>query len=287
MQSKKVDIIMVSLKQRTILRKFSVEGVGIHTGKKAIVDIIPADNPNEGILFFDKNHKEYQPIKARALNVVNSTRCTVLGNDKFSVSTVEHFMATVKSFGIDNLKIYIDAPEMPILDGSAKKWCELFLEAGIKEFDEPIKKVEFSVPLYVESGNSSVVAIPSDKLKYTFIFDYPNTIVGTQIFTFIPSEDDFIKEVASARTFAFYEEINPLLDKGLAKGGDLSNALIIKKDGYMSDLNFDNEPVRHKCLDLIGDISLCGFNFDAHIIAIRSGHKLNTEFAKHLESKLF
>ena len=276
---------MSNLKQRTISKKFSVEGVGIHTGKKAIVEILPANKPNEGILFFDKNHEEYSPIKAIARNVVNSTRCTVLGNDKFSVSTVEHFLATVKSFGIDNLKIYIDAPEMPILDGSAKKWCELFLEAGITEFDEPIRKVDFQIPHYLESGNSSIVAIPSDKLKYTFVFDYPNTIVGTQIFTFIPSEDSFIKEVAPARTFAFYEEIKPLLDSGLAKGGDLSNALIIKKDGYMSDLNFENEPVRHKCLDLIGDISLFGFSFDAHIIAIRSGHKLNTEFAAHLERK--
>lgn len=271
--------------QRTISKKFSVEGVGIHTGKKAIVEIVPAD-PNDGILFFDKNHKEYNPIRAIALNVVNSTRCTVLGNGQFSVSTVEHFLATVKSFGIDNIKVYIDGPEMPILDGSAKKWCELFLDVGITEFKEPVKTVDFTTPQYIESGNSSIVAIPSDKLKYTFIFDYPKTIVGTQIFTFIPSEDDFVSQVASARTFAFYEEIKPLLEKGLAKGGDLSNALIIKEDGYMSDLNFYNEPVRHKCLDLIGDISLCGFNFNAHIIAIRSGHKLNTEFAKHLESKL-
>ena len=276
---------MSNLKQRTISKKFSVDGVGIHTGKKAIVEILPA-NPNEGILFFDKNHEEYPPVKARACNVVNSTRCTVLGNDKFSVSTVEHFMATIKSFGIDNLKIYIDAPEMSILDGSAKKWCELFLDAGIKEFEESVKMVDFTAPLYIESGNSSIVAIPSDKLKYTFVFDYPKTIVGTQIFTFTPSEDDFVKEVASARTFAFYEEIKPLLDSGLAKGGDLSNALIIKKDGYMSDLNFDNEPVRHKCLDLIGDIALCGFGFNAHIIAIRSGHKLNTKFASILEKKL-
>lgn len=271
--------------QRTISKKFSVEGVGIHTGKKAIVEIVPAD-PNDGILFFDKNHKEYNPIRAIASNVVNSTRCTVLGNGQFSVSTVEHFLATVKSFGIDNIKVYIDGSEMPILDGSAKKWCELFLDVGITEFKEPVKTVDFTAPQYIESGNSSIVAIPSDKLKYTFIFDYPKTIVGTQIFTFIPSEDDFVSQVASARTFAFYEEIKPLLEKGLAKGGDLSNALIIKEDGYMSDLNFYNEPVRHKCLDLIGDISLCGFNFNAHIIAIRSGHKLNTEFAKHLESKL-
>ena len=273
---------MFNLKQRTISRKFSVEGVGIHTGKKAIVEIVPA-NPNDGILFFDKNHEDYLPIMALASNVVNSTRCTVLGNDKFSVSTVEHFLATVKSFGIDNIKVYIDAPEMPILDGSAKKWCELFSEVGITEFEEPVKIIDLTVPQYIESGNSSIVAIPRDKLKYTFIFDYPNTIVGTQIFTFTPSEDDFVKEVASARTFAFYEEIKPLLEKGLAKGGDLSNALIIKEDGYMSELNFDNEPVRHKCLDLIGDISLCGFNFNAHIIAIRSGHKLNTKFASILE----
>lgn len=266
--------------RKTIGRSVSVSGLGLHSGCSVSVELLPG-GPGDGIRFVRRGDGE--SFEALASSVISTERRTVIGTGGFSVSTVEHFMSAAYSLGITDLRVLIDAPEMPVLDGSAASWCNLFGAAGFVDLPGDRRIVSVPEPLAVTSGGAVVVASPSDRLSFTYILDYPGTFLGTQACCFVPSSGDYERDIAPARTFGFYSEMEYIKRNNLAKGCDLSNALVIMDDGYSSELKVPCEPARHKCLDLIGDIALCGCDLRASITAFKSGHSLNTEMAALLQ----
>jgi len=275
---------MSSRFQRTVQKKVTFSGIGLHTGHDVTMHLVPAV-VNSGVVF-QRIDLPGEPIIPASIEYVQDTsRSTMIGVGNCSVQTVEHLLAAVSAAGIDNLCIQVTAPEPPIADGSSLPFLQLIEEAGIKE--QEAKKNEFKVlePIYFSEGSCHLVALPSDEFKVSYTLHYPKTkIIGSQYFSFHFSKESFKEEIAPCRTFALYEEISLLMERGLIKGGSLENAVVIKDDVIFSKegLRYKDEMVRHKVLDLIGDLFLIGSNFSAHIIAICSGHRTNVAFGKKL-----
>ena len=283
--------------QYTIKEAVEFEGVGIHTGQKGRVRLLPAA-PNEGICFRGKK----ETIPALAEYVVCTARSTTLGKGEETIATVEHLMAALWGMGVDNAVVEFEGPEVPILDGSSWPFAQGILKAGLQEQDELAEYLEISEPCFVAHGESLVLAMPADITSYEGAVSYACDDVGVQRFRY-SVYDDFSVHVAPARTFGFWEEVEQLLARGLGLGGDLSNALIFgcPKEKRVSDaqadslalkagwtspsgirLRFYDEAVRHKVLDLIGDVALLGHPLNASILAVRAGHSLHVEFVRKL-----
>ena len=300
------------LKQKTLGGSFSLSGKGLHTGVNLTVTFNPApDNHGYKIQRIDL---EGQPIiDAVAENVGETTRGTVLIKNNIKVSTIEHGMAALYSAGIDNCLIQVDGPEFPILDGSAKYYVEEIKKVGIVEQSAPkdyyiIKsKIEFRD----EETGSSIIVLPDESFSVNALISYDSKILYNQFAT-LEDMSKFPEEVASARTFVFVREIEPLLNHGLIKGGDLDNAIVIYERemsqerydkladvmgvphmdatqlGYINHipLVWDNEPARHKLLDIIGDLALIGKPIKGRIIATRPGHTINNKFARTIRKEI-
>ena len=300
------------LKQKTLGGSFSLSGKGLHTGVNLTVTFNPApDNHGYKIQRIDL---EGQPIiDAVAENVGETTRGTVLVKNNIKVSTIEHGMAALYSAGIDNCLIQVDGPEFPILDGSAKYYVEEIQKVGIVEQTSPkdfyiIKsKIEFRD----EETGSSIIVLPDESFSVNALISYDSKILYNQFAT-LEDMSKFPEEVASARTFVFVREIEPLLNHGLIKGGDLDNAIVIYERemsqerydkladvmgvphmdatqlGYINHipLVWDNEPARHKLLDIIGDLALIGKPIKGRIIATRPGHTINNKFARTIRKEI-
>ena len=300
------------LKQKTLGGSFSLKGKGLHTGVNLTVTFNPApDNHGYKIQRIDL---EGQPIiDAVAENVGETTRGTVLVKNNIKVSTIEHGMAALYSAGIDNCLIQVDGPEFPILDGSAKYYVEEIKKVGIVEQSAPkdfyiIKsKIEFRD----EETGSSIIVLPDESFSVNALISYDSKILYNQFAT-LEDMSKFPEEVASARTFVFVREIEPLLNHGLIKGGDLDNAIVIYERemsqerydkladvmgvphmdatqlGYINHipLVWDNEPARHKLLDIIGDLALIGKPIKGRIIATRPGHTINNKFARQIRKEI-
>ena len=300
------------LKQKTLGGSFSLKGKGLHTGVNLTVTFNPApDNHGYKIQRIDL---EGQPIiDAVAENVGETTRGTVLVKNNIKVSTIEHGMAALYSAGIDNCLIQVDGPEFPILDGSAKYYVEEIQKVGIVEQSAPkdfyiIKsKIEFRD----EETGSSIIVLPDENFSVNALISYDSKILYNQFAT-LEDMSKFPEEIASARTFVFVREIEPLLNHGLIKGGDLDNAIVIyeremsqerydkladvmgvphmdaTKLGYINHipLVWDNEPARHKLLDIIGDLALIGKPIKGRIIATRPGHTINNKFARTIRKEI-
>ncbi|MBI2810214.1 MAG: UDP-3-O-acyl-N-acetylglucosamine deacetylase [Candidatus Melainabacteria bacterium] len=270
-------------KQRTLRRSISAEGTGLFTGKKVSIRLCPAED-NTGIVF-ERVDLPHRPLLPALSEFVQGTpRCTVIGNGKDTVQTVEHLLAALRAYGINNLRIEISADEVPIFDGSSLKFVELIEEAGISDLDSDVEVIKITSPVYWSKGDIHLIALPSDEYRISYTLHYPHSAaIGTQFFTFALDQEGFKNEIASCRTFSIYEEIAPMIEKGLVKGGSLENAVIIKEDAVINPegLRFTDEMARHKVLDLIGDLSLMP-PFLAHVIAVRSGHASNNAFAKEL-----
>ena len=300
------------LKQKTLGGSFSLSGKGLHTGVNLTVTFNPApDNHGYKIQRIDL---EGQPIiDAVAENVGETTRGTVLVKNNIKVSTIEHGMAALYSAGIDNCLIQVDGPEFPILDGSAKYYVEEIKKVGIVEQSAPkdfyiIKsKIEFRD----EETGSSIIVLPDESFSVNALISYDSKILYNQFAT-LEDMSKFPEEVASARTFVFVREIEPLLNHGLIKGGDLDNAIVIYERemsqesydkladvmgvphmdatqlGYINHipLVWDNEPARHKLLDIIGDLALIGKPIKGRIIATRPGHTINNKFARTIRKEI-
>ena len=300
------------LKQKTLGGSFSLKGKGLHTGVNLTVTFNPApDNHGYKIQRIDL---EGQPIiDAVAENVGETTRGTVLVKNNIKVSTIEHGMAALYSAGIDNCLIQVDGPEFPILDGSAKYYVEEIQKVGIVEQSAPkdfyiIKsKIEFRD----EETGSSIIVLPDENFSVNALISYDSKILYNQFAT-LEDMSKFPEDIASARTFVFVREIEPLLNHGLIKGGDLDNAIVIyeremsqerydkladvmgvphmdaTKLGYINHipLVWDNEPARHKLLDIIGDLALIGKPIKGRIIATRPGHTINNKFARTIRKEI-
>ncbi len=247
------------------------------------IRLVPASQ-DTGIIF-QRIDLPGKPEIPAVLDFVSGTpRCTCLAREGASVQMVEHLLSALYGLGIDTLRIEIEGPEIPAGDGSAREYVRLIEEAGIQILDAPKKIIQIQQPIYWSEGDIQIVGLPSSEFRISYTLHYPQSpVIRSQFYSF---KDRYKEEIASCRTFSLYEEIMPFIEKGLIKGGGLGNALVIQEDRILNPegTRFPDEMVRHKVLDLIGDLSLLGGFLQGHILSIRSGHTANVAFAKLLHS---
>ncbi|MBE3606197.1 UDP-3-O-acyl-N-acetylglucosamine deacetylase [Campylobacter sp. RM13119] len=262
------------MKQTTIARRVETVGIGLHKGEPIHLALEPLD-ANMGIIF----HRTDLGIsfKAEPSNVVNTQMATVVGNEKGFVSTIEHLLSAINGYGIDNIRILLDANEIPVMDGSAISFCMLLDEAGVVQLDEGKKVILVRREVEVAEGSKFVRTLPSlnPKFDYTIKFNHP--VIGEQRYVFEFSKTNFIKEIARARTFGFLKDLQMLQSQNLALGASLDNAVAIDDNRILNPegLRFENEFVRHKILDAIGDLSLLGAPLLGDYVAFAGSHDLN------------
>ncbi|MCE5313752.1 MAG: UDP-3-O-acyl-N-acetylglucosamine deacetylase [Armatimonadota bacterium] len=265
--------------QTTIAESVRLTGTGLHSGGETSVIIHPAGE-DLGIVFSDS---QSNIVRALASNVVDTSRGTTIGLNGVCIRTIEHLMSALSGMGIDNAIIEVLGPEMPALDGSALPYVEAIEAAGVVELNAPRRLIRLTEPVCVRQNGSFIVAVPAPKLSVTYVLNYDHPMIGSQTAGFLSDETDFGKEIAPARTFVLYEEVAGLLNDGLSQGGSIDNVIVIWQDHLSSDLRFPDELVRHKVMDMIGDLSLAGGRLQAEVLAVKSGHTLNVEFAKEIE----
>ena len=296
--------------QRTINEEGNLEGIGLHTGKKSKLKFVPAVI-NHGIKFQRIDLDGMPIVDADVNNVIAVERGTTIKQNDATISTVEHLLAAIVGLQIDNILIQIDGEEIPILDGSSKYFIECLEKCGLKTQDAARKYIEISEKITYndEENNVEISIYPHNDYRITSMVDYNSEILGSQHYT-LNQISNFKKDVSDARTFCFLHEIEDLFKKNLIKGGDLDNAIVIvdkvidekklkeisqllgkknikvDKQGILNniELKYNNEPARHKLLDIVGDLALVGRPIKGHIIAARPGHKSNIEFAKILKN---
>lgn len=298
------------MKQHTIAAPFSFESKGLHTGLYIHATFSPAAE-NTGIRICRTDLEGKPTYQAVADYVTATERGTVLENGAWKVSTVEHALSALYAMGVDNCLIEVDAPEMPILDGSAKFYIQAIEKVGLLEQDAEQKVYVITEPIeYISERGNKMSIQPCDHYEAGVTIAYDKSGILREQSAEIHNLADYKRELSAARTFCFVREIEPLLRIGLIKGGDLQNALVIyetpmsqegldymtdklgqprldaNKLGYLSPLNYSNEPARHKLLDLIGDMSLVGCRIQGKIAALRPGHTFNTQCAKRLRNKI-
>ncbi len=277
----------VADKQRTIGKEVALSGVGLHTGNNVTVRFKPAP-PNTGVTFL-RVDREGGPVEiiadiSNAPDLEGSIRRTILENGSTRICTIEHVLASLVGLGIDNLIIELDSEEPAEPDGSALPYVNLLLEAGTVEQDAKRVYLKITKPISYQENGIELIALPHDGLRISFTLQYDNPLIGTQYMVVDIDEKTFVDQIAPARTFALGEEVDALREMGLIKGGSYANAIVINDDGIKSDdpLRFDDEFVRHKILDLLGDLFLVGMPIRGHIIAHRSGHSSNVKLARLL-----
>ena len=270
------------MKQRSLLREVTVSGNALHTGDKCKVTLKPAP-ANHGIVFRRVDLHEKPEIKPHVTQVGDLVRNTTISSGHAKIHTVEHLLSALHGMGIDNVIAEIDASEPPIMDGSAKAYVNAILEGEPVELDAEREVFKLEEPISVTKGNSSLIALPYDGFKITCT-SADDRGIHTQHLSLEIDPEVFSSQLASARTFTIYEDIEELLKLGKIRGGSLENAIVLKGDKIMSKepLRFEDELVRHKILDIIGDIFLLGMPIQAHIIAVRPGHAINSDFTLKL-----
>jgi len=272
-------------KQRTLASPATLTGSALHTGEDVTITILPAP-AGHGFKFQRVDLPDEPIVEAAAAHVKTVERATTLVQGMVKIHTVEHVLSALTGLGVDNALIQMNANEPPIGDGSGAAFVAMILKAGIVEQDALRSYLEIREPLTIESGESVLVILPDTKFRISC------TQVGPQgRFTqFLSAEitpEFYEKEIAPARTFVFYEDVKPLMDKGLIKGGSLENAIVARGESVLSKepLRFPEEFVRHKILDIIGDLALCGRRILGHVVAVKPGHGINTQAAKRLADR--
>ncbi|MBO5297962.1 MAG: bifunctional UDP-3-O-[3-hydroxymyristoyl] N-acetylglucosamine deacetylase/3-hydroxyacyl-ACP dehydratase [Candidatus Homeothermus sp.] len=300
------------MKQRTLKESFKVHGKGLHTGLMIDAEFCPAPD-NHGYKFQRLDLEGEPVIDALAENVTATTRGTVISKGDIKISTIEHALAALYAFGIDNCLIKLNAPELPILDGSAKEYCEKIIASGLEEqsADKDFYVVKQKIEVRDDTTGSSIVVLPDDEFSIDTMVAFDSPVLSNQ-FASLDHLDDFSREIGASRTFVFVREVEPLVKGNLIKGGDLDNAIVIYDSpmeqteldrladlmgvphknvtefGYINDfpLFAENEPARHKLLDVLGDIALIGRPLKGKVIATRPGHSINTTFAKKIRKEI-
>ena len=296
-------------KQHTLTTPATISGTGLHTGVMADLTLNPAQ-PNFGLQFQRTDLPGTNPIKADCDFVTDTSRGTTLQKSDIKISTVEHVLAALTGMGIDNCLIEVNGPEIPIIDGSSKPFTDLIEKAGVQEQDAEKIWYTLDAPItfYDDQKNAELIAVPADEYRITALIDFNSAVLGTQ-HADLKHINDFKTEISPCRTFCFLHELEALLDNDLIKGGDINNAIVVvdkvitpgemkrlatvfgkeeievQKEGYLNnlELRYNNEPARHKLLDVVGDLALSGYPVKAHIIANRPGHSSNIEFARLLK----
>ena len=273
---------MSVLNQKTINRDITFKGVGLHSGANVTMTVKPA-KPNSGILFKRIDLKENNIIVPNIFNVSSAVFCTTIANESgVSISTIEHLMGALYGLGIDNALVEIDNQEVPILDGSAKLFIEEILKAGIKNSEAPIKIIKIEKRIEFNDGKKTISIEPSKvSLDIDFELKYENNLIGTQRNLVSVFESD-LTDIYNSRTFCLFEDIEKLKEMGLAQGGSLENAIVVKDNEILNEEGLRNkkEFVNHKILDCMGDLYLAGYKIIGKIVCSQGGHKLTNQLLR-------
>ncbi len=267
--------------QRTLRRQDSCVGIGLHSGNRVNLTLKPAP-ADSGIRFRRIDLGRFE-VPATVHNLAGIQLATGLARNEVSVETVEHLLAAIVSVGIDNIVVELNSPEVPIMDGSAAPFVYLIQEAGIKRLQAARRYLKIIRPIAISRGDKRIALYPSDHFKVTYSISYDHPLLRHQSRTLRITEESFIEEVAPARTFTFLKDVEKMRQNGLALGGSLENAIVLGETGILNNaLRFEDEFVRHKILDAIGDLALVGYPVIGHLVAHRAGHALHTEFAARI-----
>lgn len=276
------------MKRRTITEPVKYKGVGIHKGEDIILRLKPAP-VNSGIVFKRVDLEEGKNIiEIKMENIFELTRGTNLKNDYgASIYTIEHFMSALYALGITDLVVEVSGNEMPIIDGSARVFLEL-LETKIKEYDEEVEDIVITEPIYVSKGDKYVIGLPYDGYKITYSINFNHSFLKSQMLEVEVNLENYKNEIGKARTFGFDYEIEFLKANNLALGATLDNGILIQKDGVLNPggLRYEDEFVRHKILDIIGDLKVLNRPIKGHIIAIKAGHAVHNDFVKEILKRI-
>jgi len=267
--------------QRTLRRPVSCTGIGLHSGNKVTLSLKPA--PADYGIRFQRSDLGGLEIKATVTHLGGIQYQTGLTREAVSVETVEHLLAAITALGIDNVIVELNSPEVPIMDGSAAPFVYLILnEAGVKRLAAPRRFLKVLRPISLTQGDKRIALYPSDHFKVTYSISFDHPLLRHQSRTMRITEESFVEEIAPARTFGFLKEVEMLRQRGLALGGSLDNAIVLGETSALNTLRFDDEFVRHKILDVIGDLTLVGHPVIGHLVAHRGGHALHTAFAARI-----
>ncbi len=270
------------MNQTTISKPIETKGVGLHTGVEVNLRLRPAPE-NTGYIFVRTDLDDFE-IPASVEYVSHCSYATTLMRRGVVLSTCEHLLSALRGSGVDNAFIDLDNIEIPILDGSSEDWVELIVEAGVKELDAPRRVLKVLKRVDFEEDGRKMSIEPSERFEIECVIDFPHPYIKRQAFSFVLDNGSFGRQIASARTFGFEHEIEMLRKANLALGGSLDNAIVLTKEGMLNEtpLRFDDEFVRHKILDIIGDVALIGMPLQGRIIAEKSGHAVHAALMSKL-----
>jgi UDP-3-O-[3-hydroxymyristoyl] N-acetylglucosamine deacetylase len=282
--------------QRTLKTKVDVVGIGLHTGKRIRMQIAPA--PADSGISFQRTDLQGAALRLDLIGQSSSTgaaasgsavahisrsdHATTLSGSGFTISTVEHLMAALRGLGVDNATVLLSGEEVPIMDGSAAPFVFLLREAGLKKLGVPRRVVMLRRPVSVIDGDREVTVYPSQHFRITYSIDFSHPAIGRQSFSRSIDERGFVRELAPARTFCLLRDVAELRKRGLALGGSLANAVVVSDVGPLNPLRFSDEFVRHKALDLIGDLALLGLPILGHVVAHKAGHAMHSRLLREL-----
>lgn len=273
---------MILQKQRTLKTEVSYTGIGLHSGREVHATLKPAPE-DTGIVFVRKDLSGEPQIHAKAQNVTSTLRATTVEENGNKVFTIEHLMSAFHAHRIDNAYVELDSEEPPVADGASLVFFELMAKAGIVEQAKDRKEIVIDKVYRIDDEKTSrfVMVLPYDGFRVSFTSLNPHKLIGVQYEDFHVDEAVYHKEIAPARTIAYEKEIQALREMGLGLGGSLENVIVYNDEGWLNPLHFEDELVRHKILDVIGDLRLAGI-IRGHVIAVASGHALNTQLAKQI-----
>lgn len=273
---------MILQKQRTLKTEVSYTGIGLHSGREVHATLKPAPE-DTGIVFVRKDLSGEPQIHAKAQNVTSTLRATTVEENGNKVFTIEHLMSAFHAHRIDNAYVELDSEEPPVADGASLVFFELMAKAGIVEQAKDRKEIVIDKVYRIDDEKTGrfVMVLPYDGFRVSFTSLNPHKLIGVQYEDFHVDEAVFHKEIAPARTIAYEKEIQALREMGLGLGGSLENVIVYNDEGWLNPLHFEDELVRHKILDVIGDLRLAGI-IRGHVIAVASGHALNTQLAKQI-----
>jgi UDP-3-O-[3-hydroxymyristoyl] N-acetylglucosamine deacetylase len=268
--------------QNTIKNTIFLSGLGLHSGRNINMRLLPA--PCDTGVVFIRTDKGNVRIKARVSSVSDTTFATTLSAEGVRIGTVEHLLAAFAGLNVDNVYVEIDGPEVPIMDGSSHHFVSRIIETGITEQAKGLSYIKILAPIAINDGHSQIAITPYDGTRVTYRLFYTHPAFGEQKMAIDISTNNFVKELAPARTFGFLRDVEMLKSRGLAQGGSLDNAIVLGDKEVLNGnkLRFENEFVRHKILDAVGDISLIGLPIYGHIIANKSGHTLHVKLLKKI-----
>ena len=267
------------MKQRTIKKEVQVVGIGLHSGSPVTMKLKPADD-DYGIVFVRSDRAVSIPLQPKY--VVDTKMATVIGKGEVQISTIEHLLSAISAFGIDNLIVEVNADEIPIMDGSSASFCMLFQETGVVMQKKNKKILMLKKPVEIRDGDKFVRLIPSQKNELDFEIKFDHPVIKNQKYEFVFTKSNYLKEIARARTFGFLKEVQYLRSIGKARGGSLDNAVVLDEKRVLNTegLRFQDEFVRHKILDAIGDMMLLGMPFFARYESFAGSHHLNFQLTK-------